>query len=511
MRLIQFILKLSMSLVLIAGLACAKKNESSPPPPSAPAAAPKKENKEPPPAEEPPPSPTPTAEAKIQPTQSSPGPVLFGPGTPVKGHPTVTEPEFKEISQHPVHPTTSHQPQVPNVRYECTAPYRTSNPAWAPGLTQAPRSEPIFNDFPNAAAEGRRFTDGFQDRLLKIVVDRANALPDYMQIPSRNFSKNINDIRISVDTRSSGEVKIQFDYAASSTDQATIELRGQLDRSKAHRRGADVKLVQVPLPGQSSTGKFAGVMTCADLDKGCKNIVMRLDRLNAQRKVVVSVFAIHRWGDAHLTLSDQDRKYFAKFPNPGHSDVTEYFSNTINNLCLKKLDDARAGRTSLSECELRRVQAECGNEDYRRSAAKSAGFRNWVIAYGRSGFELALDHRVYNGVGDTESRRSFPFRVSGPLIHSAEIPMFNSPLAFEGPKAIKEIFLNANDGGGHLNLLIRFHNEPLSQMGLGVSTTVPGVPFDSSIEENASHMPTLLTSDTASIERRAPQQPPPAK
>ncbi|MGZ3722613.1 MAG: hypothetical protein ACXVA9_06770, partial [Bdellovibrionales bacterium] len=283
---------------------------------------------------------------------------------------------------------------------QCCEAFRESSPEWFPGLPNPPSQEPIFTDL--AGKSGLRYTDARQDGLFALAVERANALPAQMQKANQEFAKQIRDVKISVDLNKTRMVKVQVVYQHRMR-KAAIELRGQLERA------TEVRLVQVPVPGQAINDQsFGGVLTCADSDHGCKNILLRLDlKARDSQKILRTVYVVHRWGDAHITMSENERRSFARLPNQNQSAFAEYLSNTVNNTCLNVLADATAGRRQLPACALQRLQANCGGEDVKRPSAQAFGLRSWSAAYGRSAFELVLaSNGSYDGVADYDSKRT---------------------------------------------------------------------------------------------------------
>jgi hypothetical protein len=336
-----------------------------------------------------------------------------------------------------------------------------------------------------------RFTDARQDGLFNVAVDRANALPKEVLRGNQDFAKQIRDVKVSLDMNRTREVKVRVVYMHRMA-RAAIELRGVMEKS------ASVMLAQVPVAGAPKDAQnFSGVLTCADAEKGCKNILLRLDLKGKAGKVARTAFIVHRWSDAHITLAESDRSQFARIPNQNQSVFAEYLSNTINNGCLSVLADVKSGKRHLPQCAVERLQAKCGGEDVKKPAARAFGLRSWAVAYGRSGFEfMATNAHAYDGVADFDMKRTPYLTVSGPLVYGKGTPAYTHPLLVTGAvKGVNEVHLMNNDGGGNLNLQFDFAGQSDSRSRVSVSSMLPSESYAQAVVNSAKTMPNLSQQD----------------
>jgi hypothetical protein len=335
-----------------------------------------------------------------------------------------------------------------------------------------------------------------QDDLAALAVSRANALSPKMKAASTELAEQVRDANVTIDGSGAHMVKVQVVYDFQMA-KSTIDLRGQMDNS------ANVKLVQAPKPGQQET--FAGMLTCAD--NMCRNIFLRVDQLSG-KKVAKSLFIVQRWSEAHVVMSQQDRKTFAKMPNQNESGFAEYVANSLNNICLDNLKAVSAPKSGVPACIAQNLKAECGSEDMRQPAAKAVGLRTWEVAGGRGGFELQfLDSGIYNPLNETSSK---PFlSVRGPLISasvSTPSPQWKHPLVFTGnAKGIDAVNLVTSETSvSDLSLQFSFTGSPSAQLQMTVLSILPSTSRATAILQTAQAMPVLqqqdLVSDNENVE-----------
>jgi len=329
-----------------------------------------------------------------------------------------------------------------------------------------------------------------QDDLSLLAAKRTNDLPPKMKAASAEWAKDIRDVNISIDGSGAHMVKIEVVYDFQ-MGKATIDLRGQFENSP------NVKLVHAPKAGQKET--FAGMMTCADAS--CQNIFLRVDELK-DKKVAKSLFIVQRWNEAHVVLSDSDRKGFARLPNQNESAFAEYIANSLNNICLENLKAVSAQKSGVPACITQNLKAECGTEDARQPSAKAMGLRTWEVAGGRGGFELQfLDSGFFNPLNETSTK---PFlSVRGPLASAAvstPAPQWKHPLVFAGnAKGIDSVSLVTNDTSvSDLSLQFAFTGSPTAQLKVTVSSIVPTSASATAILQTAQGMPVLQQQDLVS-------------
>lgn len=389
--------------------------------------------------------------------------------------------------------TKSERPHSP--ASQCSEPYRETREEWSPGLPQPPAAQPVFTDLVETPG-ALRFTDARQDGLFNVAVDRANALPKEVLRANQDFAKQIRDVKVSLDLNRTHEVKVRVVYMHHMA-RTTLELRGVIEKS------ANTTLAQVPVAGApKDTQTFAGVLTCTDLEKGCKNILLRLDLKGKVGKVARTAFIVHRWSKAHVTMSESERTRFASIPNQNQSLFAENFSNTLNNSCLNILSEVKGGKLNLPECAVERLRATCGSEDAKKPAARAFGLRSWAVAYGRSGFEFIATHsHTYDGVADLDVKRTPYIAVSGPLVYGKSTPVYPHPLLVTGAvKGLNEVLLMNNDGGGNLNLQFDFAGQSNARSRVSVSSLLPSENYAQAVVNSAKTMPNLSQQDIEPLE-----------
>lgn len=386
----------------------------------------------------------------------------------------------------PPAPVASATPSAPGP--QCAGPYVEKSPSWYPGLPGAPSTEAIYTDMEHPEDKGLRYTDGQKDGLMALAVERSNALPATMQVPSRAFSKHIQSVSVQADYRKSGDVKVSVVYEVAQ-QKTVVELKGKLVK-RAQGKGADSKLTQIAsAAGQPALLRhFAGLITCADFDHGCKNVLLRFDLTDSKAKVLASAYIVHRWAIPHLTMSDDDRRNFARYPNKSQTSLTEYLANTKTNLCLAIVADVRAGRRKLPVCTLQTLQAECGGEEKKIPAATSFGFRSWAAAYGHSGFELIMAGAPYNAMYELSKQNTY-MSIRGPLAHNVKPPMTEEALTVTGNDALEHAYLMNNDGAGNLNFQFDFKGTPAAHTRLSFTSLLPDVAHNHEVELSARQMP----------------------
>jgi hypothetical protein len=401
----------------------------------------------------------------------------------------------------------------------CPAPFSEKDPDWAPGLARAPLAAPMPIDkiTPELLKldQGFMYTDALMDSdtsthdsLLDEVANRANALPENIKHSSRTVSRRIDGLLVGVDAKANGEVKVKFLYSDSKAkiDPEDILLSGSLDANPGHR--ADVNLTQTNVPKPTKKGTkpafWSGVLTCADLEVGqitCHNAMIRLD-LHNSKGIVASVFIAHRWGIAKLTVSDYDLHNYNSSKNEGYKNLGRLLSNTLSNECVQELATKLSQHTPASDCELQRLQQDCGGEHLQIPAAQSVGFRSWVTIYGRSFFNLVLSKEDYNAVADPDKIRTIYLAVQG-YLQSKELKKgeshWKTSLYVNGPKYLdKKGYLLNNDGGGNVNFQVLFPNATkTASMRISASAILPTDNESKLIAASAKQQPPLLEKDTA--------------
>lgn len=405
-----------------------------------------------------------------------------------------------------------------NHNAECGTAYRANNEMWYPGLPYPPspvrlctghggggvREEEMYQC---EAAGGYIYTDGRSDGMMKVAADNFHRLPKYMDVSSRRLARRIQDVKIETNLIKLGSVNVTVALFAGKDQTGKpkfnhIRLIGQMKKNgRAKLRAAQGGRI----------ANFEGEITCGDAHGTCDNAILRLDRViereqevlqpsrdpktkknimlkkRARKRAGVGAIAliVIRNGDAHVTMSEAERRGFNAFENPGHKAFAQLLSNTVNNTCLNILADLKEGRRKIPRCAYQRLQQQCARSQYKDPGAAEFNLRSWAVVHGRSAFEFSMKD---------ESGRSI-LTIRGPLVATNAKPMWSRPLTVLGPMAqgIQNAFLVANDGAGNLNLQLDFAGGGRAQSRFSVTSMSHDVRFGSS-EASVAQAPEVESS-----------------
>jgi hypothetical protein len=447
--------------------------------------------------------------------------------------PQVPAEQFLETTQQTAHPVTSPQMQTAsesevngeppndggNHNAECGTAYRANNDMWYPGLPFPPSQVRICTGhgggqvseeemYKCEAGNGYVYTDARQDGLMSLVAQNYHKLPAYLDAPSRRLSRRIQDVTVQSNLFKVGSVNVTIALFAGKDAKGKnrynhIRLAGSIKKSgraKLHAVG---------------NANYGGELTCADVSGTCDNAILRLDhvisrdevlrpaktgknkknamikkRIRKRAGVGAIAFIVIRNGDAHVTMSEAERRGYRSLNNQAHQLFAQIMSNTVNNTCLNILSDLREGRRKIPRCAYQRLQQECARSSYHQPAAAEFNLRTWAVVHGRAGFEFSM----MNDAGDAK------LSIRGPLVATNAKPMWSRPLKISGPMAagIENAFLVANDGGGNLNLQLDFNGQYKAQSRVSVTSISNDVRFGaSSSEANQAQVPEVETSALA--------------
>lgn len=402
-------------------------------------------------------------------------PVVSGSGQN-PGSAPVAPPEGDEVADAGPQPPLRDEPAAPSETSEpisndprCGTAYEHNSAKWAPGLPNPPSQTLICTGGLDRAlereeqfrCEGNRepvYTDARQDGMMALAVELFNAIPSHLDKGSRELARRLSDVKLSLGQQS---VRVKFKFRLSQEETGDVELRGQ-----GRGRGDSTRLQAVTAPGNY---KFSGALTCADADGSCQNAMLRVHLHSRSGRVARVAYVVLRSGEAHVTMSEQDRVNFRSIQNRGHAQFAEYLSNTSYNTCAAVLREIVNGQRQLPACAYQRLKRICGrNAQFKQPSAQSFEFNSWAVAYGKSGFELEMQDREHTR-----------FRVHGPLLASSQTPVHNRPLTVGGSfgREIKQAILVANDGGGNLNLQIDFNGDAHTR--ISVTTLIEDVRYNS--------------------------------
>jgi hypothetical protein len=411
------------------------------------------------------------------------------------------------------HPDVTNVDQGPSRNQECGTAYRRHSEQWFPGLPYPPAQKRICtggkigevsddNLMKCDPGTGYVFTDSRQDALMALAVDRFNKIPNALQHGSRELAESLRDFKVSADIYKTGKVKLQFAIATGKDKYETFTLKGTMSNWRGKDR-TDVTLGKVKKAGMT----FSAVLTCADLQIGCQNAIVRLQQHGRSGKVKRAAYIVHRWGDAHVTISDKDLKHYNQIESDNYRAFAKYMSNTANNNCLVILGEVQNGTRQMPECAQRRLLAQCGRKQWESNAAKVFDFRSWAAAYGRSGFEFAMIDQ--GGLYDFEAQSEPRLRIRGPLIASNSLPVWGRPLNVDGSAAagISNVALVSNDGGGNLNLQVDFKGQTKSYTRVSITTLIEDNRYSSEgMVHGAGQMPGLDESQCELVEEAPPTE-----
>jgi hypothetical protein len=407
-----------------------------------------------------------------------------------------------------------------NHNAECGTAYRANNDMWYPGLPFPPSQVRICTGhgggqvseeemYKCEAGNGYVYTDARQDGLMALVAQNYRKLPAYLDVPSRRLSRRIQDVKVQSNLLKVGSVNVTVALFAGKDANGKnrynhVRLAGSIKKSgraKLHAAG---------------NANYEGELTCADVSGTCDNAILRLDhvisretevlrpaktgknkknatlkkRIRKRAGVGAIAFIVIRNGDAHVTMSEAERRGYRSLNNRAHQLFAQIMSNTVNNTCLNILSDLKEGRRKIPRCAYQRLQQECARSSYHQPAAAEFNLRTWAVVHGRSGFEFSM----MNDSGDAK------LSVRGPLVATNAKPMWSRPLKIKGPMAagIENAFLVANDGGGNLNLQLDFNGQYKAQSRINVTSISHDVRFGASADEvSQAQVPEVETSALA--------------
>ncbi len=372
---------------------------------------------------------------------------------------------------------------------QCGTAFGHNSQQWAPGLPNPPSAARICTGGSNRKLDpGERFvcdgsrdlvyTDARQDGIMAMAVDMVNRLPRHMDHGSRELARRIRGVKVDFGDSVRAQVRLQI----SAENVEEIDFRGSLRSG----RGAGIPMLATDAP---SGLRFSALLTCADADGSCSNAILRVQQLARSGKVGRVAYVVLRSGEAHVTMTEQDRKGFRQLTNPAHAEFAQYLSNTAYNTCVSILRDTINGQRQLPTCAYNRLKNICGRKaQFKRPAAQSFEFNSWAVAYGEAGFEFEMIDR-----GATR------FRVQGPLIAGPGTPVSKEALRVTGVfgASIDRAALVANDGGGNLNLQIDFKGDASTR--ISVTTLVEDIRYSSeAIMARARQMPALSEREMVS-------------
>lgn len=379
------------------------------------------------------------------------------------------------------------QPTTSNGRMNEFGAVVSDDPRWFPGLPDYPAGHPqsklktIFTGGVSSVEGGYKFTDMKSDGLMAYLIQTFdNIKPEEgkfhkdIQKESRKLAERIMDVRVEVDKYTKGIAKVEVEFADGDVKKPVrIFLQGTITLSSNGR--ALVDLDQVDIKGDKDL-KFTGRLICTDSDGGCQNALIRLHQKNTSGETCRVALIVHRFGDAHITMSDQDRLRYEVQANDYHRYLAEYMSNSAYNAC-----QANKKRTDIPSRLKNHFLAYCGDASYKKlPAAKTIGIKAWAAAYGASEFKLVLkDEDHWTGLAAGKDTV-----ISGPLVWASHnSPVYTKQLSKSGANAayIKSAHLVNNDGGGNLNLLLRFPGPDESEMQLSVTSMIRNTEYLSNV------------------------------
>jgi hypothetical protein len=347
---------------------------------------------------------------------------------------------------------------------ECGVPYRRNEADWFPGLPFASAKTPHLTrgvDVLKESAEatqkdpslGLQYTDAAKDDLMKAAVARDDAKDKRAQRANHELALRIVDVDLNVDQKNSSRAELSFGYDVGQGRYVQVVLEGEAQQDGRF---------QLQQTHSEVSGEFRAVVRCVDADGGCENSLITIQLMSVKHPGAIAreVEVVHRLGDAHLTIADQDMTG-AGITNSSHKRLAAFFANTVNNSCLVELALVRAGQIKMQSCTVERLQKECGQEDSgpRFPSARTFTLQTWAVAYGRSGFRF-----------DAEDGQSTHVVIAGPLVISRQRPMAAERLHTEGMTGVARADLIANDGGGNLNLQLIFAGKPKSHTRLNITS-----------------------------------------
>lgn len=311
-----------------------------------------------------------------------------------------------------------------------------------------------------------QYTDAAVDGLLNVAFEKNAALPKFMQATSKQLAKSIVDVKLHTDMVS-GESKMEFVFEAeNSGSRIPVLLKGHVIGTGKYRM--DSELTQAVTAPQKA--QFSALVSCDDVLRGCKNVLIRLQQLNSGGKIIRVAYIVHRQGPVHVTIAKKDSRVDAT-KTSAHKQFVTLLLNTAQNACLNILELAglrkEEERRDLGACMMERKEAQCGKSGRPTSGVSADDFvlRTWSVVQGKAGFEWIAAKKKVSTLLDYENQSYVAFSISGPLARSSRRPMIPKHLvSYKSPDAnlkdlVTRVLVVANDGGGNLNLQVSFKGE----------------------------------------------------
>jgi hypothetical protein len=357
------------------------------------------------------------------------------------------------------------------------------DPMWYPGLPDYPAGHPqskISKVYTGGVSEsGYKFTDGKSDGLMAFAVkqfDQLNmATKDQVHADvreeSRKLAEKIMEVNLVVDTYSTSSLKLEVKFADGDvSNPVKVLFHGKLD---AQRQSV---LSQVNIAGDKDL-KFSADVICMDQDGGCQNAIIRMAQWK-DGKICRVANVVHRFGDAHMTMSESDRLHYSASPSLNYQRLAEYLSNTSYNACL-----ANKGRKDVPNRLTQHLLAYCGDGKGKKlPAAKTIGLKTWSAAYGASEFKIYLTDEAHWTGYNTGAASA----ICGPLVHADQKnPIYSNKLSKAGSLSpyIKSAHLVNNDGGGNLNILLRTSGNDESELRLSITSMIRNTIYPEELPE----------------------------
>lgn len=363
--------------------------------------------------------------------------------------------------------------------HQCGEAYKVTEPDWTPGTLFPPAQSPIFTG--GESPRGYRYTDSHDDSVMAVLAEDFRRRVTGCRIkPSLELAQRISNVDVYTDIYDKAEARVSIELydgsikgkERSQKQKIVIHMMGSFGGKMTATRqplvdGSGKPIVNLVQTNKAKGGlKFRGYLGCLDADFGCQTTVIVVEQLTKEGKVCRTAFAIHRHGNAHVTIHPNDREYGRGHRNRNYAQFANYLGNTVDAACVQILRDIESdARRGMPQCAIKRMKQECGGLPIREPYARIAGLKTWSVLYGTAKFKFFMDDVI---------------TVEGPLVYSKVRPILESQKIYvSGIAGVKRGYLVNNDGAGQLNLGLKFSGQPEGMMRITVSSILKDSIFGS--------------------------------
>ena len=381
---------------------------------------------------------------------------------------------------------------------QCGDAYHNNEPNWMPGTFRPPAQTPILTG--GKTPRGFQFTDSHDDSIMKLLADAfKKSVTGCMVDPSLELAKRIAYVDVYTDIHNKAQANVTFHLYDGSLKNADKSSKEKIVVNMMATFGGKMTATREPLLNENGkpvfnlvqTNKakhglrFRGHIACVDADRGCQTTIIKIEQLTKDNKVCRTAYAIHRHGNAHVTIHPDDREYGRFHDNANYAQFANLIGNTVDANCiatLERIDRCQKDQMCLStlvekydkpQCAIDRMRQQCGGLPLRTPYASKIGLKTWSVLYGAAKFKFFIDKAIY---------------IEGPLVYSKIRPIIESQALHVSGSGLKRAYLVNNDGAGQLNLGLQFSGSKNALMRITVSTILKDTRYGTKEEKTVEYI-----------------------